>query len=161
MRRPRVYCTVHPPSQWSNGPKVAPTSKEVNTPFEVLRHSDQTATVTIPDIFAEAPAVPVTCWVHGFQFLIVSVCFCWFLRSLLKDSLGGQKTTSWSTLKGTISPVLIWWSVVKMTTGYLVWCTESASRTQKVPGSSWNVSFNALCFCLEESIGITGWGNQM
>lgn len=27
--------------------------KEVNTPFEVLRHSDQTATVTIPDIFAE------------------------------------------------------------------------------------------------------------
>ena len=70
---------------------MVPSSKEVNTPFEVLRHSDQTATVTIPDIFAEAPAVPVMCWVHGFQFLIVFVCFCCFLRSLLKDSLWGDK----------------------------------------------------------------------
>ena len=46
-----ALCIRH--SSGATVPWVAP-SKEVNTPFEVLRHSDQAATVTIPDIFAEA-----------------------------------------------------------------------------------------------------------
>lgn len=41
------------------GPPITPQrwwiSQEVNTPFEVQRHDDHSALVTIPDIFAEAP----------------------------------------------------------------------------------------------------------